>query len=114
MIDSIRDLIMASPLAAVAVSFLAGGIFGALMSRSGDAGDEEVVHKAGSDAVDGDPKEIVVIRAELEAARSLLDDGEEQDEEIRSQLSALDEAVNRANGRLKLLLKSIRKVKPSE
>ena len=61
----------------------------------------------GGDAADGareDPKEIVVIKAELQAVRSLLDQPDEGDETLNDQISALDETLKRANGRLKTIL----------
>jgi archaellum component FlaC len=66
----------------------------------------------GGDAADGgreDPKEIVVIKAELHAARSLLDQVDDGDEGIGEQISALDETVKRANGRLKTILAMVKR-----
>ncbi len=66
----------------------------------------------GGEVSDGgreDPKEIIVIKAELQAARSLLDQADEGDEALGDQLSALDETVKRANGRLKTILAMVRR-----
>jgi hypothetical protein len=63
-----------------------------------------------SAAGDGDePKELIVIKAELQAARTLLDHADDHDQEITEQLSSLDETVKRANGRLKTILAAVKR-----
>jgi len=113
MIDSIKAMITASPFAAIAVSFLTGVLLGALFGRPIKAD-----IPAEGDLYDGeqasDPERIGDLRAELEAARLLLDAGDEHDGDIHSEISNLDQAVNRANGRLKLLVRSIRNAKDKD
>lgn len=49
------------------------------------------------------------LTAEIEKAKSLLEDHEEESVSSRELLGELDDTVKRANGRLKLLLKSIKR-----
>lgn len=93
-----------SPWGPMALAFLLGVCFGWLIwgaKARGDAGD--------ADAAEGETKEIVVIKAELDAARALLDEKDGEEEAIAEQLSSLDEAVKRANGRLKLILAAVKR-----
>jgi hypothetical protein len=111
MSEGLQSVLDAAPWAPLAVAFLVGLGCGFLIwgLRSGDsefAGTEAIA----SAPVEGDErKEIVILRAELEAARALLDEGDDQQEEVGRQLSALDEALKRANGRLKVLLRSVKR-----
>ncbi len=98
-----------SPWGPMAFAFLFGVAFGwviwgARSDRNGDAADLDTAE--GAIAV---PKEIVVIKAELNSARSLLDQRDAQEEALGEQLSALDETVKRANGRLKTILAAVKR-----
>ena len=93
-----------SPWGPMALAFVSGVAFGWFMRGGG-------LNRAGAGEIDkkGDPKEIVVIKAELDAARALLDEKDGEEDAIAEQLSSVDEAVKRANGRLKLILASIKR-----
>lgn len=90
----------------MALAFLVGVAFGWIVWGAKPASGDKSAD--GVDSAD-EPKEIVVIKAELQAARSLLDEAGEHDEEIAGQLSSLDETVKRANGRLKILLAAVKR-----
>ena len=95
-----------SPWGPMALAFLIGvgfgwAIWGARGERQEDEARLETVRE---------PKEIVLIKAELQAARHLLEERDGEDAAISEQLSGLDETVKRANGRLKLMLSAIRRV----
>ncbi|MFZ5619208.1 MAG: hypothetical protein ACOZAA_17985 [Pseudomonadota bacterium] len=98
-----------SPWGPIALAFLLGVAFGWVIWGAGRGG--RVIDKrerlAGEE---GEPKEIVVIKAELQAARRLLDQGDDQDAAVAEQLSALDETVKRANGRLKTILAAVKRL----
>ncbi len=99
-----------TPWAPLAIAFLVGLGCGWLVwgLKSGDtASDGSGADKAAPDS--DERKEIVVLRAELEAARALLEDSDDQHGEIGRQMSALDEALKRANGRLKIILRAIKR-----
>ena len=110
MSEGLGAILQAAPWAPLAIALLVGLACGWLIwgLRGGDASEAET--RAAAAAVEGDErKEIVVLRAELEAARALLDEDSDQQEEVGRQLAALDEALKRANGRLKLLLRSVKR-----
>lgn len=96
----------------MALAFLFGVAFGWVLwgarrgAHSDDADEGEAVVTA---AAVGDAKEIGVIKAELQAVRSLLDQTDEQDADVTEQLSTLDETVKRANGRLKTILAAVKR-----
>jgi hypothetical protein len=104
-------MLSAAPWAPLAVAFLVGLACGWLLWGLKGAGDDSGEKLAAAAPDEGDErKEIVVLRAELEAARALLNDGEDNNqEELGQQLSALDEALKRANGRLKVLLRAVKR-----
>jgi hypothetical protein len=111
MSEGLRTILGAAPWAPLAIAFLVGFACGWLIwgLRNVDGADAEGA-AAGPSAVEADDrKEIVVLRAELEAARALLDEGEGQQDDVARQLSSLDEALKRANGRLKILLRSVKR-----
>lgn len=112
MSEGLQSILDAAPWAPLAVAYLVGLGCGWLIwgLRGGEGGDENAATVEASTPLEGDErKEIVVLRAELEAARALLEDGDDQQEEVGRQLSALDEALKRANGRLKVLLRSVKR-----
>jgi hypothetical protein len=111
MSEGLQSILDAAPWAPLAVAFLVGFGCGYLIwgLRSGDAEIAETEAKADAPLEGDERKEIVVLRAELEAARALLDEGDDQKDEVGRQLSALDEALKRANGRLKVLLRSVKR-----
>jgi hypothetical protein len=103
-------MLNAAPWAPLAVAFLVGLACGWLLWGLKGAGEDLTETPDAAALKEGDErKEIVVLRAELEAARALLNDGEDHQEELGKQLSALDEALKRANGRLKVLLRAVKR-----
>lgn len=54
-----------------------------------------------------DEESVATIEAELAKARELLAADAESDSELADEIENIDQAVKRANGRLKLLLKSV-------
>ena len=104
-------LINAAPWAPAAIGFLVGLACGfAFWGIRSSAGDnvEDPLSKS-DEAGLGERKEIIALRAELEATRALLNDSDQDQEELGRQLSAVDEALKRANGRLKILLRSLKR-----
>lgn len=111
MSEGLQWFLVAAPWAPLAVAFLVGLACGFVIWGLG-AGekDPEKAESRESGSIEGDErKEIVVLRAELEAARALLDEGDGEQQEVGRILSALDEALKRANGRLKVLLRSVKR-----
>lgn len=97
-----------SPWGPMALAFLFGVAFGWVIwgLRSKDDGaDGESPAPLGEEAA----KEIVVIKAEIEAVRRLLHEKDGEEGAIGDQLSTLDETVKRANGRLKVVVAAIRR-----
>lgn len=94
----------------MALAFLFGVAFGWVMWG---AKPETLADGASDDSApirSGDPsKELVVIKAELEAVRKLLDEKDGEEGDIGEQLSSLDDTVKRANGRLKVILAAIKR-----
>ncbi len=95
-----------SPWGPMALAFLFGVAFGwvvwgARPDRAGGASAESAANE--------EPKEIVVIKAELQTARTLLDQSDDQDETLTEQIATLDESVKRANGRLKMILAAVKR-----
>ncbi|NWG93632.1 MAG: hypothetical protein HXY21_14170 [Parvularculaceae bacterium] len=112
--ENFQALFGTSPWGPLALAFLFGAAFGWIVwgARRDDADDEDdsdreaaVAPKRGEE-----PKELVVLRAELQSVRNLLDDKEDNDAAIIEQLSTLDETVKRANGRLKSILAAVKRV----
>ncbi|MDZ7628672.1 MAG: hypothetical protein U5J99_09770 [Parvularculaceae bacterium] len=92
-------------LIALMVGLACGWVIWGLRGASADADDRET-----SPQTDGDErKEIVVLRAELEAARALLDDSDVQQDDAVRQLASVDEALKRANGRLKVIQRGLKR-----
>ena len=54
------------------------------------------------------------IEAEIAKVKSLLETEQETDTDLSAELEAVDKAVKRANGRLKLILKSVDRAKDTE
>lgn len=90
----------------MALAFLFGVVFGWVVwgARPGRGEGADGERKAIEDH-----KEIVVIKAELEAARGLLDQKDDDDAKVSDELAALDETVNRVNGRLKMILAAVKR-----
>ncbi len=109
MSEGLAAFLGATPWASLGVAFAVGLACGWLIwgLRSERASDHAEPGKTATDP--DDREEIVVLRAELEAARALLEEGDGQGGDIGRQLSMLDETLKRANGRLKLILRAIRK-----
>lgn len=110
--EGLQSILETAPWAPLAIAFLVGLACGFLIwgLRSGEHEAGEKADAKAAAPIDGNErKEIVVLRAELEAARALLEEGDNQQEEVGRQLSALDEALKRANGRLKVLFRSVKR-----
>ncbi len=54
------------------------------------------------------PEKLAAFEKELENAKAMLEAEAEDREDLDSALSALDDAIKRANGRLKLVMKSMK------
>lgn len=83
----------------------------------GDGGDRAT---PGADDGPGDPalaasatpdEKMAAVLAEIHQANALLAESEEMETAMRTELDSLDQAVKRANGRLKLILKSTDRAK---
>lgn len=57
----------------------------------------------------GKDEKLDALAAEIEKAKSLIEEHEEESNSRRDLLGELDDTVKRANGRLKLILKSIKR-----
>ena len=91
----------------MALAFLFGVAFGWVVW--GAKPDQADAARDGANADSGDPKEIIVIKAELEAAKTLLSEKDDAEDQFAEQLATLDETVKRANGRLKVILAAIKR-----
>lgn len=111
MVEAFQSMFGMTPWGPLAIAFLFGAAFGWVLwgARRGDDDEGEEDEPVVSTPPGEEPKEIIVIKAELQAVRNLLDQGEENDAAIVEQLSTLDEAVKRANGRLKAILSAVRR-----
>ena len=116
MSEALQSLMASAPLAPLVIAFLVGFACGWLIwGLRGTGGDRTEVEKADTAGVaraeaEGDErKEIVVLRAEIEAARALLGQNDAHPDEIASQLEAVDEALKRANGRLKVIQQGLKR-----
>lgn len=112
MSEGLGSFLAATPWAPLVIAFLVGfGCGWLIWGLKGDAARDSV---AGSGALgegpDGDErKEIVVLRAEIEAARALLGQSDTHQDDIAIQLGAVDEALKRANGRLKVIQRGLKR-----
>lgn len=110
-------MIASAPLAPLVVAFLVGLACGwlvwGLRGGAGDSAGGRRTEPAGGGAsveAEGDErKEIVVLRAEIEAARALIGQHDAHQDEITTQLQSLDEALKRANGRLKVIQQGLKR-----
>ncbi len=86
--------------------FFLGAVFGGLMARGDkeESGERIRVLRPGEDG-------LTAIAAELKAARELLEAEEAEASEVTESLKSLDEAIKRANGRLKLITKAVKQAK---
>lgn len=84
----------------------------------GDGEDGEKIRREPLAEYPADPskagQKIGSIEAEIAKVKSLLETAKEGDDDLSAELDAVDNAVKRANGRLKLILKSVDRVKDSE
>ena len=111
--------ILSSYWAPPVVGFLLGVFFGwvvwgaALFNGNDEATGAD--GEAGAAKVEGPgAAKLKAIEDELAKAKSLLETDERDNADATEILSELDEAVKRANGRLKLILKSIKRVKKGD
>ena len=96
----------ASPWGPLALAFLFGFAFGWVIwgyRRSS----QNAAHEFDGGATE--PKELVVIKAELQAARALLEKEEESADDMSIQLAALDEAVNTIASRLSSVMSAAKR-----
>lgn len=111
--EALQSLMASTPLAALAIAFLVGLACGwlvwGLRGMSGDSADGEKPDAAGAEADGDERKEVVVLRAEIEAARALLGQNDAHQDEIAKQLQSVDEALKRANGRLKVIQQGLKR-----
>lgn len=76
---------------------------------------EPIIAKAKGEEIKngGDPCPAVMklgaVESEIRSARELLDESEEEAKAFSQDLSTLDSAIKRANGRLKLILRAVRR-----
>lgn len=85
------------------VGFAAGLLLGALMSRGKQNGERTPVRIAPGD----DP--FAALEAEIRTARDMLQAEEADAVATETTIRNLDSAIKRANGRLKLILKAVRR-----
>jgi len=78
---------------------------GAAVLPDGDLNDVSEPQPDGAEPTDA--AALSLIEAELSKAMELLEAADERDEAVVSEIETIDAAVKRANGRLKLLLKSV-------
>ncbi len=86
--------------------FVLGALAGGLMARANaeEAGPDKPRLKPGEDG-------LAALAAELKAAKELLEAEEMEASEVADTLKQLDEAIKRANGRLKLITKAVKQAK---
>ncbi|WP_375202532.1 hypothetical protein [Hyphococcus sp.] len=85
--------------------FILGALVGGLMARAGvEEANARPRLKPGED-------NLSALAAELKAAKELLEAEEAEAGEVAETLKNLDEAIKRANGRLKLLTKAVKQAK---
>ena len=85
--------------------FFFGALLGVMMSRGGVEGVALKPRLRSRD--DG----LTALAAELKAAKELLEAEEAEASEVAETLKSLDEAIKRANGRLKLITKAVNQAK---
>ncbi|WP_411817334.1 hypothetical protein [Hyphococcus sp. DH-69] len=85
--------------------FLLGALTGAFLPRS-ENGPEATIKRM---APDGDG--LAALASELATAKELLDAEEAETGEMAENLKDLDHAIKRANGRLKLIMKAVKRAK---
>lgn len=86
--------------------FFLGALFGARMARNSEAKQaaRPRVLRPGDDG-------LTALAAELKAAKDLLEAEESEAGEVAETLKNLDDAIKRANGRLKLISKAVKQAK---
>lgn len=109
MSDSLKGIFEAAPWAPLLISLIVGLACGWVIWGLRGAGADADAREKSPEAEGDERKEIVVLRAELEAARALLDDSDVQQEDAARQLQAVDEALKRANGRLKVIQRGLKR-----
>ncbi|PQA89330.1 hypothetical protein [Hyphococcus luteus] len=86
--------------------FVLGALAGGWAARKAAAADDSNARKAGPDA-----DSLAALAEELQAAKALLEAEEREAGDVDVTLKDLDEAVKRANGRLKLVSKALKQPK---
>lgn len=100
------------------IAFFLGLITGWLLSKGRKTGEETENGHAGAigGPASGAPPSMKLgaLEAEIKNIKTLLEAKEVDDELTAETLSSLDEAIKRANGRLKLIVKTVKKAKTAE
>jgi type VI protein secretion system component VasK len=76
---------------------------------AGTAAGEDSTHKPEMQLQNEQQEKLAALAAEIENAQKMLKESEEESGAYRDLLKNLDDAVKRANGRLKLIVKSIKR-----
>ena len=87
------------------IGFFLGALTGGLISRSGPSDVSPATRLPKGD--DG----LSALASEIESAKQLLAAEEEDADETAESLKNLDDAIKRANGRLKLIMKAVKRAK---
>lgn len=87
--------------------FFIGVLLGGLMARGGGEEPGERLSRRLRPGEDG----LSALAEELKAAKALLEAEEAEAEEVSESLKNLDDAIKRANGRLKLITKAVKQAK---
>lgn len=108
----------------VAVAYLLGLLTGYVLwnaGRSTDDGDDEIIYDVEDDDFEGPIVEydadappstkLEALEAEIKNAKQLLSENSEEQKTLSEIIGTVDDAVKRANGRLKIVLKSIKRIK---
>ena len=120
--------IFGNPWFTATVAFILGGLAGWFARGAGadaeddlgddvecdDRGDGEPATEAGSQTVAPSADKVNAIETEISQAKALLEDAEATDDDLVEELEKLDQAVKRANGRLKLIMRAAGKAKDTE
>jgi hypothetical protein len=113
MAEYFSSILEAAPWAPWAAGFFLVGLgFGWLLGGLTIEDDDPLKNRVAVVMSPGDAddrKEVVVLHAELEAARALLVEDDEAGQSVLKEIAELEETVKRANGRLKALMSAVRK-----
>lgn len=110
----------------VAVAYLLGLLTGYVLwndSRTSDDNDDEIIYDVDDESADipiieydtdAPPSfKLEALEAEIKHAKQLLAENADEQKILSDIIGTVDDAVKRANGRLKIVLKSIKRIKSS-